>query len=269
MITIVYPFYRKDVEFNYVFQNYNLHVLNNIVGLRLIIVIDDPTHYESSISMLNDLVAKSLIKFHVKVIINDYRHDWRPPCKAINVGIRHANTEKILVLSPETIILKNSIDKLERACNEHSFSLGLVQFIKLDITCDVSLDDIISKYKSKKYIPYGSIMFTKKQAELINGYNENYSQWGGDDDDFRNRLKMAGFDKKITLATFLHVNIGRSCVNSSQDKKAALERTNMKNKIINISTSKKIIVNSNQYGLDFNRVIFEFNPEEILAAADE
>ena len=132
MLSIIMPFYRKDREFNFVFTHYNLKILNAYSELELIIVIDDPNHYQEMISHLKMLVEQQQILFAIKIVLNEKAHEWRPPCIAINVGIQHAEHNKLLVISPETILLQNSLEQLYKACSDETFAIGIIKFVHFD-----------------------------------------------------------------------------------------------------------------------------------------
>ena len=257
MLTIIMPFYKKDIEFNFVFENYNLPVFNKINMLEILIVMDDPRGYESIIQHLSFLVGSNIVNFKLKIILNEKMHDWRPPCKAINVGIRHATYSKILVVSPETIFIPGSLENLISASSEEYYSIGLIKFVNLSSPIYHHVDKLLSTSYLGGFTPYGSILFTKKQADKIGGYNEKFINWGGDDDDFRARLKKAGFQQKITLAKFLHVNLKRNNINGCISKRDELNEKIIKKKIKSISEEKSYVANNGLYGYDFEKVIYE------------
>lgn len=263
MLSIVVPFFRKDLEFNHVFPLYNLGVLNQFTDVELLLIIDDPTHYQMAIESLKNLVQQERVNFSIKVFLNDETHPWRSPCKAINVGIYHAKHDKILVVSPETILMQDSIQKLFNACTPDSFSIGIIKFIKLSIPFAFqSVEQLLLSVQSSRFTPYGSIMFTKQQADKIGGYDEEFKKWGGDDDDFRTRLKRAGYKQNVTLAKFLHLNLARDDLNASQTKRKELNSETMVAKINAIQEREGYRVNNGIYGRSYNRVIFEYQAEK-------
>lgn len=254
MLSIIMPFFRKDEEFNFVLTHYNLNLLNHYPNLELIIVIDDPNHYESMFTHVHHLIEQQRVCFSLKIILNEQTHDWRPPCIAINVGIRHAKHEKLLVISPETIILPNSIEKLYQSCSSSAFAIGLIKFV----TTSPQYKDpqqLIEDAALSDFLPYGSIMFTKSQANMIGGYDEDFALWGGDDDDFRQRLCLAGFKKNITFAKFLHINLKRNELNGSQAKKSESNLKVIDEKLKKIRDRKEFLVNNGRFGLQYQKQI--------------
>lgn len=264
MISIVMPFYKKNIEFDFVFHHFNLALFNEQKNLELLIIIDDPNGHESILQIFQTLIKQKQIRFSVKVVLNEKEHAWRPPCKAINVGIRHASHSKILVVSPETIFTPDGLQKLIQNCTANTYSIGLIKFINLPRPIYQPIDEIILTYPSRNFTPYGSIMFTKAQAESIGGYDEGFKKWGGDDDDFRNRLKGMGYQQKITLAQFIHVNLFRHAINGCPKKKEELEYRSMLEKIFEIKGKHSLVANDGRYGNDFSHIILEHSFEQDL-----
>jgi hypothetical protein len=122
--------------------------------------------------------------------------------------------------------------------------------------------ELICKNPTVNFHPYGSILFTKNQANKIGGYNEAFNSWGGDDDDFRRRLVLAGFKKRITLAKLLHANLKRHEINGSQTKKAELTTEKTGKKLETIQKQKNYLANNGQFGQAYKRIIFDYSPHK-------
>lgn len=215
MVTIIMPFYKKYQEFFTSFEYHNYNEFNRYPMIELIISVDAPEEIEDLLSYLKNKTHDCL--FSIKVLLNRESHDWRCPSIAINQGIQQARYEKILVMSPETIALPGSIDQLQYSCDNQHFSLGVIKHIEAE---GVDFSNINESFNaiSSPILPYGSICFRKTQAQHIGGYNEDFKTWGGDDDDFRYRLKLAGYHKKMTLAKFIHIKYPQRTINHSSDK---------------------------------------------------
>ncbi len=169
-------------------------------GCEVVIVLDEPSEEAELVKYLSSLPD---VKW--RVLVNDKPHPWRPPCKAINVGIRYAQGEWIAVLSPETVIsLPGSGFLVELTRERKCFYTGHLRFVK-----DYAL--------SAPFVPdficgYGFMLCQKHWLEAVNGYAENREQWGGDDDDVQMRLQTSCGNKvvlpSIQLRHLKHEHLG-------------------------------------------------------------
>ena len=251
------PFYKKFAEFEFSMKQSNLKQFNSIDNLEVIISVDAPQESELLHDFLTELAQKNLMKFSLKVFVNELDHPWRCPSAAINVGIRHAKYEKILVISPETIPLPNSIPMLANAVGEQAFALGIIKHDTADKIAAIGPEEAFIQKKTPM-LPYGSICFTKKQAQAIGGYDESFMEWGGDDDDFRARLMSKGFSRKQTLAKFLHSKFPERTLNRAENTKQLKRQKKVLEKIDLIKNKNQEVANNGQFGLSFDKLLFDF-----------
>lgn len=180
-VSVVMPFYKKISEFKKAL-NINAPFFSRN-GVEVVISMDDNSEERDVIE-----VMMSYPFINWKLVVNDTTHSWRNPVKAINVGIRHATKKYILVCSPESIFYTDAIYIMRKHIEYYPnhFAIGSVAF--------ATAQDI--KKKNMKFnMPYGSIFAPKEVFELVNGYDETLVSWGGDDDNIRARLEMAGIKK--------------------------------------------------------------------------
>jgi len=257
MLSIIMPYYKKFQEFVFAMKMGNLETFNSLEGLELVLVLDDPGESQELLSFLDDLKVAEKINFSVKVLLNEEMHEWRAPSAAINVGIKNATYEKMLVISPETMPLPRSIEILLQSVNDNNFALGIIKFSS---TTHIEGLGIIEAFNvsTSSIMPYGSICFTKAQAEKVGGYDESYIKWGGDDDDYRARLVSAGYSKKQTLAKFLHGKLEGRSLNRPDGVKEEKTKEKVLEKLFNIKEKQNYIANNGQFGNSFNKVVFEF-----------
>ena len=112
-LSIIMPFYKKLEEIKFTLPlNYKYFVQN---GVEIIFVVDEPLTIED-FEFLN---AYENLKY--KIIVNNNKHEWRNPTKVINVGIRHANKDFNLVMSPESIFTDNVIEMFRKSYRKKSF----------------------------------------------------------------------------------------------------------------------------------------------------
>lgn len=209
---------------------------------EIVLVLDEPSEEAGILELCSETPD-----FRWKVLINREEHEWRNPAKPLNVGIRQARSETVLVVSPETtwvtnvpgILLKNC---MERPKGYHFGSLqgnhaGRIPTAReFDLMMDAS--------------HCGSICVRKEHLEAINGYDESLVGWGGDDDNLRARLWRVGVmpnhDKEARLVHPIHRETARVY---SQDTK---------NRIKEIVRPTEAIANVGlPWGQDFSEVIFE------------
>lgn len=183
-VSLVLPFYKRTREFSKVLPLNASYFQRN--GIEVIIVMDEPTEEGSVIRLIEQYPF-----INWKTVVNDTIHEPRNPAKVINVGIRHASKKYVMVSSPETQLYTDVIYQLRNVLEYYPghYAIGTVAFIQEDseITDDLLLNSF--------FIPYGSFMAKKEQLFKITGYDESFKDWGGEDDNIRRRLDMAGIDK--------------------------------------------------------------------------
>lgn len=261
-VTIVMPFYKKYKEFNLVFSKYNKQIFNRYRNLELIISADDPFEVDKLIDFCHKEVQNSQINFSIKIFVKRDPHAWRPPSKAINVGIKRSTFEKIIVISPETIVLPGSIESLVKHAGASSFSSGIIKHTNYssNLACIDEMDQYFNLL-DRLVLPYGSVCFCKTQALKVRGYNESFKIWGGDDDDFRCRLQKAGYRRASVFAKFLHCELDNEFHNRAPDKEKMSSVESLSKKLKEIMSNERYSVNSSGFGEDFNEIGFEYSPK--------
>ncbi len=268
MISVIMPFYKKYDEFVFSFERYNFAQFNKQKNLELVIVCDDPSETDLLCIYLEGFVARQKVNIKIKVIVNENQHAWRAPTKAINVGVKNAHYDKFLVMSPETLIIDGSVDAIASRCNVSTFAIGILKFDDIaSVNRGASLQQHFHSL-NKTISAYGSICFTREQADKVGGYNESWEVWGGDDDDFRHRLQLAGYKKSATLAKFIHVQMqARHEYNASKDKERHSKGKVLKYKVDAITNNKNYLANDGCFGNDFDKVYFEHACRESALAS--
>ena len=191
VLSIILPFYRKLREFKRVLPM-NLPYFAR-QGIEVILVMDEVTG-ESGVLRL--LEQHPYINW--KMLVNDHPHPWRPPCKAINVGLRHASGHYILIASPESAFVDDVPAYALQVVsdNPNGIAIGRVTFMPFgQLECDSMLAQHFEENIAPKLLLhtfYGSICGPRSAFESIRGYDEDLNGWGGDDDNLRVRLEMAG-----------------------------------------------------------------------------
>jgi len=212
-LSIVLPFYRKLAEFE------RVAVLNAPYwarpGIEVVIALDDGAEEAPLLRLLQRFPAVCWT-----LLVNDRPHAWRPPCRAINAGVRHSAGRFVLVHSPESAYVGDAPAlALHAAMSQpRAVALGRVGFARFD-----ELDGhepppgrseggshrsasarrypneplqalFAARVPEAPYLRtfYGSLCCAREAFDAVGGYDESFEEWGGDDDDFRVRLEMAG-----------------------------------------------------------------------------
>lgn len=240
-VSVIMPFYKKMDEFKKIFPINQPYFERN--GIEVIICMDENTEADALLEYINDYPF-----INWKVIVNHNKHDWRNPSKALNVAIRAASKEYILICSPESQFDTDAIYLMRKALYYYPnhFAVGFVEFksFSSDLTQPVSK------------VPYGSIMAKKEHLIEIKGYDEQLLKWGGDDDNIRARLEMIGI-KKLTLPDVKLIHW-----ESESDLMKRKEKHRAKDRPLEVTRSilypKNHIVNSNNWGTDFDYVAYDW-----------
>lgn len=244
-LSIVIPFYKKMKEFRRVFPLNRKYFERN--GIEVILVLDCPNEKDELLDYI-----KQYPFINWKVIYNDKQHEWRNPAKPINVGIKHATKDYIMICSPESEFFSDVIYILRNTLENYPkhFAIGKVCFTENDLP--ISAENL----KDLRFIPFGSIMVKKEYLYQIKGYDENLIKWGGDDNNIRARLEYIGIQKLfLPEAILLHRDI---------DNEAGKKRREYKYKEITNETVRHFfyplqsVANKEMWGNDFCNIIYDW-----------
>lgn len=238
-VSVIMPFYKKLDEFKLVLP-LNAHFFQRN-GIEVIISMDEDSQQKGLL-----LLLKEYPFINWRVIINHNKHEWRNPAKAINVGIKHALKKYVMICSPESEFYTDAIHLMRNSLEyyEHHFAIGSVTF---DYCEDIS--------KLNFDIPYGSIMAKKSDLIDIGGYNESLYKWGGDDDNIRARLELAGIQKIFLPEVKL---IHRDKDVNGQKKRSINMQSILPEEELDIFYPNEAKVNEQEWGRDFNHVIYDW-----------
>lgn len=208
-LSFVIPFYRKAKAFHRALIATDAY---HCCEVELVCVLDDPS---DEADVLNLVKLYPYTKF--RVIVNNTPHIWRPPCSAVNVGVRHALASHVAILSPESILklptpryLQEMIDADFRAAR-----VGLLWHIPVlneDQVWQPSFFYACADTWLTTHAPdnfgYGFILCQKWAFEQIRGMDETRTGYGKDDDDLRFRLARFGvnivIDGRIQVLHMTH-----------------------------------------------------------------
>jgi glycosyltransferase involved in cell wall biosynthesis len=220
-LTVILPFFKKFAEFERVLKFNAPHFLKP--HLEVLLCLDEDSE-SSRVCRLLERFAR--IKW--KVIVCHQPHPWRPPSKAINVGIRHAAGDYVMIVSPESLFIGDvPAQMLSHAALFPAGAIcGRVNFCRFAELADGNgTYEAMLRYQhlqTNKPLHYGSICLSRAKAFEVGGYDECLTRWGGDDDNFRARLQLAGL--KIVKTNDVNIlHLGFESRNSTRPQKTARE----------------------------------------------
>ena len=245
-LSIVMPFYKKMKEFRKVFPRNQKFIERN--GIEVIIVLDTPDESDELLEFI-----KNYPFVNWRVIMNEKPHEWRNPAKPLNVGLRHAIKKYVMVCSPESEMLTDVIYILRKTFEDYPdyphYAIGRVCFVDNENVTEET-------FNSFHNIPFGSIMVARKHLQQINGYDETLSKWGGDDNNLRSRLDMAGIKELfINDALMVHRDIDNY---AGKDRRSKPFETTPNDVMRHYFFPETAIANDDNWGKDFDKVIFDW-----------
>ena len=252
MLSIVIPFYKKLNEFKFSLENYNYkHFIDNDV--QLVIVVDDPYQSDELVEYLSG------VNLRMKVLLNRTPHEWRNPAKPLNVGIKHSDGEKILVMSPESCFWNTTALKhLIHGCTEHSFAIGDIKFCTYEERNFILLKHRPEEFYDRIYsqiIEFGSICYMRTHVIQIGGYDESRPTWGGEDMNLRVRLSRSGVNRNKVDANLIHF---QELPRSVTAKKIKQDTTlNTPEYFTWRDFPDYLVANNGVFGNDFDEIILE------------
>lgn len=243
-ISVVMSFYKKMKDFRRVLPVNAPYFQRN--GIEVIIALDEPTECRELIEFI-----KEYPDINWRVIVNNKDHEWRNPCKAWNVGIRHATKKYILVVDPECEFFTDVVYHLKYAAElyENYFYTGRVAFVDYAYKAGPHTE------KTQKFSNYGSFLTKKEHLEKVAGYTETFNIWGGEDDNLRAKLTHIGILKaEVATALILHREDDTDGAVSRAGKTLALP-PDLLNKAF--APDEQDFINPN-WGRDFEEIRYDY-----------
>lgn len=246
-LSVILPWYKK---LGYFSKTIDQNRLYEDPRVEVVVPMDEPSEAESLVDIANE---RPHIKF--RILVNDKDHDWRPPCKSINVGIRHSRGHYVAILSPETIIdppsnayIFRMLDVIKSSC----FITGSLHHIRpteLDMHLDrYAFGDFVAHRVSRvaevPAIGFGFLMVDRSRLVAIGCYDESRMFYGGDDDDIRIRLERSGCpqlnDSNIRLVHLFHDTVTRALA---------------------VEPFGRVLHMPDGWGMDFGKIVYDYAPK--------
>lgn len=250
-LSIVLPFFRRLEEFRRVLPINHPYFAR--AEIEVVIALDENSEEHGLLELL-----RQYPDVRWKVLVNDAPHPWRPPCKAVNVGLRHAAGSHVLVCSPESAFVGDVPAQMLKIVRKHpnAIALGRVGFAGFDrISENLALEQIFEEavpreLKLRSF--YGSVCGPKSAFEAVRGYDEEFLKWGGDDDNLRVRMEMAGFQlMAFPEARLLHLGF---------EMRNGREQYDDKTDILKCSPHQAQANLRGEWGSDFSRLALANQP---------
>lgn len=176
-LSIIMSFYKRYNDFARVLPLNAPYLQRN--GIEVIIVMDEPSEKDYVLNLIKEYPFINWI-----LIVNEEEHSPRNHAPVLNVGIKQATKKYILQIDPEIefhtdiiLLLRNQLKHYPK-----HYAYGTMAYTSIDSPIDFNLN----------FIPYGNLMVEKEYLEQINGYDETFLHWGGEDDNIRRRLDFIG-----------------------------------------------------------------------------
>ncbi|HSD07369.1 glycosyltransferase family 2 protein [Flavobacterium sp.] len=257
MITVIYPYRNRELRR----VKNSLDSLSKQSNKNFTVVFVD---YGSEIQFSDSV--KSLLKQYefVKYIYSYHNYQPWSRSKAINIGLRLAETEYVFIADIDIIFHNKFIDVLFVLKNKSEnvyFQVGY-----LDEAESKELKEFDKYTIASKSIPEGQgLSFFKRDSLLtIGGFDEFFHFWGAEDEDVHSRLKNAGFSSKFYNNEILLLHQWHKSFENIEKNKLTVEpilndvfglnkqklRFNQKNSIVN--------VNCENWGKIISKNEFEF-----------
>lgn len=256
LLSIVIPFYKKLDEFKRILPH-NARFFRK-EEYEVVLVVDSP----SSKEQILDLIALyPEIKW--RVLYNSQDHAWRPPTIAINVGIKNALGEHILVVSPESAFWTDVPEVLLAEAQKGNIAVGRLYCQTFDYLdqrmqaygpdfSDGMLKNPPPRDFSKLF--YGSICVKKSHLEAVHGYDESLTKWGGDDDNVRARMVLNG----VQLVKCPNAKVVHFSFNPRIEDIERIRVPQTDEEIWSIGNPKVAVTNPDGWGNSYNEVIYDW-----------
>jgi hypothetical protein len=190
-VSFVLPYFKKFSDLTRALPHNGSHFAHP--SREVVLSMDEPSEADDVLK----LVHATESQIHWRVLINDTHHAWRAPSKALNVGIRNALGQLVVVSSPESVFVDDPLTFAPEVINQEAFVVGRVAFATYDefaLRESMGLAHVFEVAENSISVRmfYGSLLARRASFEAVTGYDERLEKWGGDDDNLRARFGQVG-----------------------------------------------------------------------------
>ena len=211
----------------------------HLLNLGLWSLIQQKINYNLEIVVCNDYLPDNTKKIceqykdklNIKYIFTGKRNlsgiKWRSAGFALNIGVKQSIGDILILSCPEIVHLNNTIDLIVEPLtnNRNIMSIGeavffddtgnVLKFLEKNNTLALPIalkTEIQQDPECKMAVQMPYLMGMMKQEYLdIGGYDEDFTGYACEDNDFVGRLKLKGLKYIKTKAEILHLYHGSRC----------------------------------------------------------
>lgn len=256
MITIIYPFRNREL----------VRIKKSLDSLALqsdpnfcVVFVDYGSNTEISAATRDLLLQYEFVKY-----VYSYHCDqpWSRS-KAINIGLRQAETEYVFIADIDIIFHYNFIDllyKLRSSKQSVYFQVGYLNEEESKSFKD--FDNYIITSKSIRE-GQGLSLFRLDSLLKIGGFDEFFHFWGAEDEDVHSRLKNAGFDTIFYNKKILLLHQWHPVFNVSKNNELTIEPSlsnvfNLNKQKLRFNQNNKLIkVNNDNWGSFIDEIDYD------------
>lgn len=204
MITILYPYRNREIRRIQRSVDSLAQQSKQNFKVEFIDYGSDETLAEEVKALLGNYDFVSYTYLHVK------DQPWNK-CKALNFAIKNTDSDYCFVADVDMIFHSQFTEILEQHLNPDKATYFQVGFLSEQETKkDLAFADYEINFKSNEEAT-GMTLFPVSYLKNINGFDEFFHFWGGEDTDIHNRLKNAGcqvsyYQEKLLMLHQWHPN---------------------------------------------------------------
>jgi len=204
----------------------------NLLDLTLTSILKYGCNYDLEVVVINDGIEdetetvcnKYKPCFDIKYIFSGKRNvdEIKPriPGFAINIGVRYCSGDIIILSCPEVYHITDSLNKIIEPLVTNPNVLSVPELVYFDNVGNITSDLLNSKEIDISTLPIGDL--EKESTKMpflmglwrrhfvgIGGYDEDFTGYASDDNDFTDRMLGIGFFYYKTKAKVIHLYHGK------------------------------------------------------------
>jgi len=188
------------------------------------------------------------------LIVTRNPHPPRKHALLLNVGIRHATKKYILQIGSEVEFYTDSILQMREALENYPSHYALASMAYLPFDFQVTEENIGSLH----FMFYGNMMVERKFLEQINGYDETFINRGGEDDNIRRRLELAGI-RKLALPEAKTLHREKEYMPGTRFKKASSHPVTELRRML---YPDETVANREGWGNEFGGLVYDWQDNQ-------
>lgn len=245
-LSIIIPIYCHLDEVNALSPSMVKYYERN--GIEVVIVVDKSANRTD---ILNYIRAYPFISW--KVIVSNEGHMWKNLGKVLNIGIRQATKQYILIMNLEQEFYTDVIYELREKLEHYPEYYAISHVFSLENQQEINEETL--ENHCCKLTPYGSIMAKKEYFERIGGYSECQLEWNIRHENLCIRFDLAGI-RRLHFPDAVSISQNGFLLRIKNHSEQLLQTSQ------NILSEKLLptVINENgtKWGYDFNTVVYDW-----------